>query len=193
MALPLDSGQGSLLQDACSVDEAKDIRDKAIAVEAYARQAKDTELQQWAGEIRLRAERRAGELLKETERAKGSDHGGRKSFDGSRKESSNAPPTLSDLGVSKKQPSQWQAVADVRALSEISVRVCDVVRKGGRILEGIAPPHGGNRKSDQAATACGLKYRAELETANMKERTALHWRAAGKLDDEKYAALLVVS
>jgi hypothetical protein len=32
-------------------------------------------------------------------------------------------------------------------LSEISVRVCDVVRKGGWMFEEMAPPHGGDRKS----------------------------------------------
>ena len=32
-------------------------------------------------------------------------------------------------------------------LSEISVRVCDVVRKGGWMLEEMAPSHGGGRRS----------------------------------------------
>ena len=57
------------LQAAHSVDEVRDIKDKAEAVRAYARQAGDTEMQNWAVEIKLRAERRAGELLAEMKKA----------------------------------------------------------------------------------------------------------------------------
>lgn len=52
-----------------SVDEIKDLHDKALALELYTRQARDLEAERKASDIRLRAERRAGELLGELARS----------------------------------------------------------------------------------------------------------------------------
>ena len=54
-----------------SVDEIKDIRDKSEAMRLYAKQAQDTELEQWAAEIKLRAQRAIGELSSALETQKG--------------------------------------------------------------------------------------------------------------------------
>lgn len=89
------------------VDEVKNIRDKAEAMAAYGRQAKDTELVQWATEIKVRAERKAGELL-----AQSFESGERARSGGAMKKES-PPSTLSDIGISKDQSSRWQSLAQM--------------------------------------------------------------------------------
>ena len=59
-------------------------------------------------------------MLKETPKAKGAEHGGRKSkIDGSRKEPTKSAPTLSDLGIDKKLSSRAQRLkADYAVVPE---------------------------------------------------------------------------
>lgn len=89
------------------VDEVKDIRDKAEAMAAYARQAKDTEMIQWATEIKVRAERRAGEMLRDSADRGERHHHGRVS------PADDKPTTLGDLGISANQSSRWQSLASM--------------------------------------------------------------------------------
>ena len=52
------------IAEAKGVDEVKDIRDEFKAKQAYARQAKNRQLEADCAEIRFRAARRVGELIK---------------------------------------------------------------------------------------------------------------------------------
>jgi hypothetical protein len=99
------------LQQAVEIDEVKDIRDKAEAMAAYARQAKDTEMIQWVTEIKVRAERRAGEMLASMEK-----HPGAKGTGSNQHEVRShdvTAPKLADLGITKNESSRWQKLAAV--------------------------------------------------------------------------------
>jgi hypothetical protein len=96
-----------LLAEARSLDEVRHVRDVAEAVRVYARQAQlGLEAQNDAAELRLRADRRLGELLAGLPRNAGARGLGVRSHDAT-------APTLEELGVSKSQSARWQAVAAV--------------------------------------------------------------------------------
>ena len=88
------------------VDEVKAIRDKAEAVRVYAKQAGDFELQNQAAEIRIRAERRAGELLGDMQTT-----GERQAKERGRPSKVSSPTTLPKLGITRDQSSKWQRMA----------------------------------------------------------------------------------
>jgi hypothetical protein len=136
------------IDSAHKVDEVKDIRDKAVALEHYARQAQNTDAERRACEIRLRAERKAGQLL-----AKMPKH------NGGRPSKTAAPEaavleTLKDLGISDKQSSQWQKLGKVPQ-RQFDLAIGDSVKppttKG--ILRAAEPP---SRKPTVGADALWL-------------------------------------
>lgn len=95
------------LQQAVEIDEVKDIRDKAQAMAAYARQANDTQLVEWATEIKVRAERKAGQMLSDMPKNPGQLKNSSRSHDAT------TTKTLTELGINKTQSSRWQKLAAV--------------------------------------------------------------------------------
>lgn len=104
------------LAAAKSVDEVKDIRDKATAMKAYARQAQNKQLEIDASEIRIRAERRLGEMMAEQREAgllnKG---GGDQKSDQRGKKSPSDLPTLADAGIDKDLAKRARQYASIPA------------------------------------------------------------------------------
>ena len=98
------------IEAARQVDEVKDIRDKALAIQMYAKQAKNLDAERHAAEIRVRAERKCGELLAAMPKAvpRGSNQ-----FQAKEQVSNTATHPLSDLGITRDQSSTWQKLASV--------------------------------------------------------------------------------
>lgn len=106
------------LAAAKSTDEVKGWRDRAEAMRAYAHQSKNRQLEIDAAEIRIRAERRLGQLIAEQKETVGLATGvrmaGRDTFGGAVVEPpTESRPTLADIGVDKKLSAHSQKVAAI--------------------------------------------------------------------------------
>jgi hypothetical protein len=99
------------IAEAKSVDEVKMIRDKAQAIAAAARIAKNHGMEIDAAEIRIRAERRLGEMIGEQKRMVGLNPGGRPSKTPAVKEG--VSPALAKVGIDWKLSSRSQAIAAI--------------------------------------------------------------------------------
>jgi hypothetical protein len=93
-------------------DEVKDWVDRAAATQAYARMAKDKGLEVDAAEIRIRAERRLGEMLAE-QKVSGGMSTGAKGIGKSVVPTENRTPTLAEVGIDKKLSARAQKTAAI--------------------------------------------------------------------------------
>jgi N6-adenosine-specific RNA methylase IME4 len=151
------------LAEACRVDEVKGIRDKALAMQTYARQAKDGDMIAWATDIRLRAERKAGQMLREMdekrERRRSEEPG------------NTALPALSDLGVTKMQSSRWQKLGALDD-EQFEERAAVAKRQAVASVEATAAERTAEKK----------ERRAEREVELAAKQTAL--------PDKRYGVIL---
>lgn len=100
------------IAEAKSIDEIKKIRDKAEAFRLYAKQQKESlVVQNDVAEIKLRCERRIGEMLDEMPK----QHGARPAdkTTGLQDETPLLPKTLSDIGITKSDSSRWQTISSL--------------------------------------------------------------------------------
>ena len=105
-----------MLAEAVAVDEVIDVRNKANAMRIYARQAKNRDLEINAAQIRVRAERRLGEMLIEQRETVGLATGAAgigKSASAVPEEYSTQPMTLAEAGIDRKLSSRAQRTAEI--------------------------------------------------------------------------------
>lgn len=130
------------IAECVAIDEAKDLRDKAHALQIYANQAKNRQAESQAAEVRIRAERQTKILMRD-----GQENGtiATQSHHGKGIQTSVAPidtRTLSDLNITRDQSSKWGKLADIPD-DEFEARLADARERGDvPTTDGIiaAPP-----------------------------------------------------
>ncbi len=148
--------------EATTLAAAKDYRDKAQAVRAYARLAKDDELISRATELKLRAERRMGELLREMEtrgeiatQAKG------------RPQKRSDTTTLKALGVSRDESSRAKRLAEPS--KQDFDRVVKAARVAGDLTRAAAVKHVTKRVATAKASRGAWPFRGVWTNAQIDE------------------------
>jgi N6-adenosine-specific RNA methylase IME4 len=145
------------------IDEVKAIRDKAVAMAIYAKQARDGELIAWSTEIRKRAERRGGELIAQAREAGELAKGTRGSkIKGARVASG---PTLPSQGVDKhladRMRKAWAMSEDkfeAHVAKSVKIAVAAVENTSAVIREARAERHKEKKKKrQQREQALGAK------------------------------------
>jgi N6-adenosine-specific RNA methylase IME4 len=195
------------LAEAKSIDEAKEIRDQAIAMAAYARQAKNRDLEADALEIRLRATRRLDQLRQAQKATIGLNEGGRPSKTGV----SETPvlPTLASQGIDKnlaKQARVLGALSDQQFETAVADARDAVTRKLKTVIRGLdivqvrdgtyspAISSGGTVADLRAMADAGKRFGViyadppwsfEVYTGKDKQRSAERYYDTMSLDDIK--------
>lgn len=109
LVAPSWDGMKNAIEKCSRVDEIKDLADKAVAVQAYYRQSQDVDNEIQASRIRVRAERRMGELLEAMQK-----RGDREGHGGDRKSNErDARLKISDLGIPPDRATRAQQLARV--------------------------------------------------------------------------------
>ncbi len=169
----------SALAECRSVDEVKTWADRAAATQAYARMAKDKGLEVDAAEIRIRAERRLGEMIRE-QKAEGGLAKGSKGIGKSAVHCEDRTPTLAEMGITKNLSARAQKIAAVHPddfeaevtgwrakVEEEGVRVsARLEAAGARAIDGATEDY--SEEDQQAEYAADFEAMARIIDADDK-------------------------
>jgi len=156
-------------------------------------------MQNQCAEIKIRAERRAGELLKEREKNKGAmgNPGGRGAKIVQSHDETAQPPKLSDLGISKSQSSRWQTMVSVPYYEAeakkrqqehgdtapgkpktVTQKIGEVVKHSGESTEQAAKDFGTNRQYVPERTVRDWLSRIDKDAKEARNREIFNlWMA----------------
>lgn len=174
--------------NASSVDEVKDIRDRAEAMRHYAKQAKDVELANKAAEIRIRADRRMGEMLTEQREDGLMNAGGQAEHESYRSRDATTSPTLADMGITKSMSSKAQKVASMITEDEFEDAIHDHEKKGkeltNKVMIGIV-------KKKELAIAKAEKARKDASAVDHNKPVIYHKNYEEFMQSIEFADVLI--
>jgi hypothetical protein len=202
------------LAECKAVDEVKSWADKAAAMQAYGRMAKDKTLEIDASEIRIRAERRLGEMLSHQKSEGGLSKGaaGVGINQHSAKEvrsSVTTAPKLADAGISKDLSSRAQklaAVPEAEFEAEVGAWRERVSAEGARVTARLEAAGEREQKkpkrelttatidlgvSQNLAEACNTITEMAQEIEQLRDKIAVENMDAG--EDEKTSAARTIA
>ena len=134
------------LAEASGTDEVKDILDRALKLKLYAKIAENKQMEREAVAIRVRAERRLGEMMKEQGETVGKAKGGAEKGVGRRGNAGSdkthiAPPALAEAGIDKNLGHRARKLAKLPK-KEFEKRVADMLNgnRGSLDIKRAAKP-----------------------------------------------------
>jgi N6-adenosine-specific RNA methylase IME4 len=145
--LVLYNNAKTALEAARNIDEVKDIRDRALAFQVYAVQSKDRELLEAAIEIKMRAERKAGQMLADM-LARGERQGPGRPKDRKGREDATIK-ELADLGIKKWESSRWQMLSQL-AMDDFKQRVATIQEETVKRVESTSEERSAEKKARRA-------------------------------------------
>lgn len=120
-----------MLAEIRSIDDAKDLINLAEAARVYAKQVElGLEAQNHAAEIKLHAQRKAGEILSSMEKNKGAQGTGSNQYQEVSLPVESAPPTYAELGINYKDAHTWQTFATSTSPDEFQEIIDEKKDKG---------------------------------------------------------------
>jgi hypothetical protein len=158
----------SALAECSRIDECKDWADRASALASYAKQAQDSQLEDMARRIKHRAFRRAGELIRQIEPARGGDRRSDQR-DGSVPLVSRKQAAF-DAGLSERQMKQVQRMANVP--EPVFERMLEQGCTATEIAEAGTVKKSVNRDEARKLMAAVKAYRDRLSGVDLEEALA---------------------
>lgn len=146
------------LTEAVMFDEVMNIRNVAEQAALYAKQANDTDLIQKATEIKVRAERKAGEMLR-----KAKEVGDLRSV-GNPQLSSDTTIGLSDIGITRDQSSRYQKLAAMPE-EHFETAVETAKASAGEVTTAFMLREAAKHRPEPIKTKKAEAYRQELKEA----------------------------